>query len=110
MTSKNPEFKFLYAFSNGSDSLVEIKRLDKPAGAPPGEVYAWLVIKDSNVSKLTFESMINGEREYRKFLEGELFFDSTKANLTYFSNKFELNVEKNPAMLKVIFSEYLRGK
>jgi hypothetical protein len=110
MTGKNPEFNFLYAFSNGSNSLVEIKRLDKPADAPPGEVYAWLVIEDTKIFKLTFESMTSGEPEYRKFLEGELFFDSTKANLTFSDKKFELNVEKNPEMFKVIISEYLRGK
>lgn len=108
MTIINPEFKYLYSYSNSSLALFEIKRLDKASGAPPSEVYAWLVIQNNEVTKLTFQAMKKDEVEYRKFSEAELNFDSTKATLVFRGKKFELIQEKNPETFRTLISQHLK--
>lgn len=85
-----PEFKFLYIFSADGHSLVEIKRLDQPDGAPLSSIYKWLVLENNEVIPLTFKSMSKKEKEFREFEEGKLEFDDVSALLTFKNNQYSL--------------------
>ena len=68
-------YRLLYAFVDADAALVEIKRLDRAADAPPDQVYRWLWLTPSESARLTFRAMQRGALEHREFAEGELSFE-----------------------------------
>ena len=73
----------LYGFSGDSGTLLEVKRLDLPAGSAPDAVYHWLwqPAGSRDWHKLTFAAMASTPQQYRRFAEGELWFDADAARL-----------------------------
>ncbi|WP_174873461.1 hypothetical protein [Vogesella oryzae] len=73
----------LYGFSGADGTLLEVKRLDLPAGSAADAVYHWLwqPAGSGGWQKLTFAAMTSEPQPYRRFAEGELWFDATGARL-----------------------------
>ena len=73
----------LFAFHGAAGSLLEIKRLDQPAGSPPEQVYYWLWKPAASHSwqRLDFAAMQTEPVQYRRFAQGELWFDASHARL-----------------------------
>lgn len=88
-------FKCLYFFSSPTVDVMEVKRLGKPADAPPSEVYQWIILdKQKNETiKLSFKAM---EENKRTFDEAQLQFNEVKAILFWNNRMIDLSV-KNPA-------------
>lgn len=83
------DLKFLYYFSCASICVLEVKILGLEEEAPPGRVYHWLCYDrvSQQFQKLGFKSMgSDGGRAYRKFEQGELWFDASQADLTLTSD------------------------
>ena len=73
------KIKVLYAFSNdNAEYIIEIKRLDLGTEATLSQKYRWLFIKPQDIEPLSFVSMKEHPRQYRKFEEGELWLDSAE--------------------------------
>ncbi|MEQ6291195.1 hypothetical protein ACFPAG_11320 [Vogesella sp. GCM10023246] len=78
-----PALACLYGFSGAGGTLLEVKRRDLPAGSAPDAVYHWLwqPAGSSGWHKLTFVAMASAPQQYRRFAEGELWFDANSARL-----------------------------
>ncbi|SCK11157.1 hypothetical protein [Vogesella sp. LIG4] len=73
----------LYGFHGAGGTLLEVKRLDLPAGSAPDAVYHWLwqPAGSDGWQKLGFVAMASEPQQYRRFAEGELWFDAAGARL-----------------------------
>ncbi|MFC3532699.1 hypothetical protein ACFOLG_10940 [Vogesella facilis] len=73
----------LYGFHGAGGTLLEVKRLDLPAGSEPDAVYHWLwqPAGAGGWQKLSFAAMASEPQPYRRFAEGELWFDADSARL-----------------------------
>ena len=76
-----PTFRPLFAFADEQAALVEIKRLDLPPDSPKDRVYHWLWLDGAPPIALTFRAMEREPLQYRRFAEGELWFDADGADL-----------------------------
>ena len=73
----------LFAFHGPAGSLLEIKRLDQPPSSPPEQVYYWLWQPAASHGwlRLDFAAMQTEPVQYRRFAQGELWFDARQARL-----------------------------
>ncbi len=79
-----PTFQVLFYFSNASNGLIEVKRCDGPADAPPDRVFFWLYFDGDKraLRRLDFRSMDRrGAQQERGFAQGQLHFDDAQAHL-----------------------------
>lgn len=100
-------FEILYSLHHSEMDVCEIKRLDKPAGSPPEEVYQWLALSRGKIWPLDFKSMERGEIERREFLEGSLSFSKTQGLFTLLGHSFELVPREASGELKECIRDYL---
>ena len=80
--SKSLDLTFLYYFSCASICVLETKINGLAKGTPPAKVFHWLCYDRTaqQFQKLGFKSMgLEGNRDYRKFVQGELWFDASEA-------------------------------
>ncbi|PQA55481.1 hypothetical protein [Siphonobacter curvatus] len=76
-------FQALFHLLDETIDLVEIKRLDLPDEKDRSQLYYWLLIRDTQVQRLTFVSMTRNETsQERVFEEGLLHFDTEMALYT----------------------------
>ncbi|NKB69744.1 MAG: hypothetical protein GKR89_21955 [Candidatus Latescibacteria bacterium] len=78
------ELSFLYYFSSPAAYVVEARIDGLPQDTPPGQVYHWLHVdrKAQQFHKLVFKGMgTEGDRHYRLFDQGQLWFDESGADL-----------------------------
>lgn len=76
-------FQTLFHLLDETMDLVEIKRLDLPDEKNPNQLYYWLLIRETQLQRLTFVSMIRNEiSQERVFEEGLLHFDTEMALYT----------------------------
>ena len=78
-----PQIEVLFAFSAAQDRLVEIRQLDRRAGAPKAQVLLWLWVAGTTVGTLQFKAMTTAPTQQRIFEEGKLSFDDTGAEMTW---------------------------
>ncbi len=79
---RKTSFEILYAFHAGHEYVVEVKRLDLPAGADKSLVYHWLHVDGAqgNVQALGFRSMgASTNVQSRVFDESSLRFNEISA-------------------------------
>ena len=84
--SKILDLEFLYYFSSASIHVLEAKIKGLDEGAPPDRVFHWLCYDRTTqqFQKLDFKSMSSEDnRSYRKFVQGELWFDASAARLEW---------------------------
>ena len=82
--SKALDLEFLYYFSCASIYVLEVKINGLDEGTPPDRVYHWLYYDRASqqFQKLGFKSMgSEGGRDFRKFVQGGLWFDASRARL-----------------------------
>lgn len=92
--SKSLDLKFLYHFSHNALHVLEVKINGLPEGTPPGKVYHWLYCDQTEIQKLEFNSMGSQDnRDYRKFIQGELWFDTSQAELKLQTQQLTLSVQ-----------------
>lgn len=82
----------LYGFHGAGGTLLEVKQLDQPAGSAPDAVYHWLwqPAGAGDWQKLGFVAMTREPRQYRRFAEGELWFDADSARLLLGEQQYQL--------------------
>jgi len=106
--------KYLFAFTNDKETLVETKLLDMPEGTPPEKVYFWLKVnhEKNTCEKLDFVSMEKGLiLQERTFKQGTFSFDYQRAifndgyNLTMF---LHINVSDIPENVKSAVSDFIK--
>lgn len=91
-----PNFQFLYSFTSPKISVVEIQRLDQPAGAPLSDIYKWLVLpaSEDKVFEFDFKAMAKAEDyETRTFVEGDLRFNQQGGSLKLLGEEHPLASE-----------------
>mmetsp|Transcript_21577 Transcript_21577/g.52572 ORF Transcript_21577/g.52572 Transcript_21577/m.52572 type:complete len:111 (+) Transcript_21577:53-385(+) len=73
----------LFSFAGEAGHLMEVKRLDVAADAPPQDKYFWLWRPSGAAAwgKWSFLEMQKEPQQYRKFKEAELWFDENGARL-----------------------------
>ena len=79
------DLSLLYYFSSPSACVLEAKINGLTAGTPPDKVFHWLYFDRSarQFHKLDFKAMgSEGDRHYRVFAQGELWFDASRADLS----------------------------
>lgn len=89
----------LFSFESSDISLLEIKRLDLPAGASLGDIYKWLVIfkKQGTLLELEFTGMAKKDGdEGRSFSQGKLWFNLSEARLKLAEGEYQL-LRQNPS-------------
>lgn len=108
--------KYLFAFTNDKETIVETKLLDMPEGTPPEKVYFWLKINHEKhtCEKLDFVSMEKGLiLQERTFKQGTLSFEPKRAifndgyNITMFLN---INVSDISENVKDTVSNFLKAQ
>ncbi len=94
------ELKYLYAFTNHQHAIVEIKQLDLPEAASLSDRYKWLLIhlSSNKVLEFDFKSMSKTETaEFRSFVEGELEFNESDAQLKLLGQELKLQKVNLPS-------------
>lgn len=79
-------FQVLFYFSNETNALIEVKKCDTAADAPPDRVFFWLYCdgETGQLQRLDFRSMNRcGAQQQREFAQGALHFDDAQAHLRW---------------------------
>ncbi|MBA2405749.1 MAG: hypothetical protein H0V66_13310 [Bdellovibrionales bacterium] len=91
--------QFLFYFTSSDFCLMETKTLGLDASASMSEIYKWTLYSkiSGEFAPLTFRNMVKEQTcEYRSFVEAELKFDETKAELKLQDHLYHL-VKEDPA-------------
>ena len=105
--------KYILAFENNSEVVLETKLLDMPKDSPPEKVYFWLRINKvtHQCEKLDFVSMQKGDvKQERIFNQGILTFDSLIALFSSSSHLVALkpiDIDTISPNIKKIVSDFL---
>ncbi|PMD91455.1 hypothetical protein BWI97_21785 [Siphonobacter sp. BAB-5405] len=104
-------FQTLFHLLDETIDLIEIKRLDLPDEKDPSQLYYWLLIRDTQIQRLTFVSMTRNETsQERVFEEGLLHFDTEMALYTDLDTleTHRLAVQ-NPAILSEALGNHIQN-
>lgn len=106
--------KYLFAFENDKNCIVEVKKTEMPKDSLVEEVYFWLMIDkiSANCSRLDFVSMQKGHYQVREFkncilefTEYTAFFESFNDGIPVSFNK--ISVEEIDESIKDIVSKFI---
>lgn len=106
--------KYLFAFENENNYIVEVKKTEMPKDTPVEEVYFWLLIdkNSANCSRLDFVSMQKGHLQVREFkncilefTENTAFFENFNNGITVSFNK--ISVEEIDEKIKDIVYKFI---
>ena len=87
------KFEPLYFFQNENRFLIEIKRLDQAADAPPGKIYQWLygpALNDRCIALEFVDMKQEAGYELRTFTNSTLRFGEKTAELTFHGSQTEI--------------------
>lgn len=107
-------FDTLYYLDSKEISILEIKRLDQPAGSTVDQIFHWLLFnkETKQIQHLTFRSLDSSSvLEERFFVEGFLKFSETEGTYIqkFNSGQFEVknrSTEPLPEVIKEAVQRY----